>query len=449
MAYECPMLGNNNNSRPTIIENEKVEASEAEGTSSRNRPAVDVTRAQAMLAQLLSGEDAFNSEIPSSDPLFKAFATKRRKKNNGRVEEVKTLEYEMIYLNEVKEEQDFKLGPLSGEQEVQLRVLLSKYKSIFKEIGRTSVAQHEIYTEEEYLQMEEETYKLLIDYLTDLSDILYKNNKHNPSNPLRVVLRKEVQIVLIVLDAMHESAIGGHLGEKATIQKVCQRYHWPQMVSNIKHFMKVELDVNTYSTEEINGENLSLLIFARVLTLADNLNESRALAIGNIKRSQGKQVIDYNKRYKLHSFAIGDKVWQYKAKLDSRKGGKLEPKWHGPYWVHETFHNGSYKLRTLDGKVVAQSVHENIRTHIQRLAAALESDEVIILDRDCVILRTSGQEFLEQIVLPERKTSAGKIRENLHIYLQDLHRNEPSDLALPFENPGENWDEKLDLLCQK
>ncbi|CAG8841624.1 37373_t:CDS:1, partial [Gigaspora margarita] len=42
-----PMLrnNNNNNSRPTIIENERAEASE--GTSSRNRPTVDVNRVQA------------------------------------------------------------------------------------------------------------------------------------------------------------------------------------------------------------------------------------------------------------------------------------------------------------------------------------------------------------------------------------------------------------------
>ncbi|CAG8838359.1 12804_t:CDS:2, partial [Gigaspora margarita] len=45
-------------------------------------------------------------------------------------------------------------------------------------------------------------------------------NKHNPSNLLRVVQRKEVRLVL---EAMHESAIGGHLGEKATTQKIWQR----------------------------------------------------------------------------------------------------------------------------------------------------------------------------------------------------------------------------------
>ncbi|CAG8848339.1 19708_t:CDS:1, partial [Gigaspora margarita] len=41
-------------------------------------------------------------------------------------------------------------------------------------------------------------------------------NKYEPSNPLRIVLRKEVQNVL---ESMHESAIGKHLEERAITQK--------------------------------------------------------------------------------------------------------------------------------------------------------------------------------------------------------------------------------------
>ncbi|CAG8840189.1 13655_t:CDS:2, partial [Gigaspora margarita] len=55
-------------------------------------PTVDVNRVQAMLAQLLSGEDAFNSIIIPSDYIFETFAAKKRKKNDSEAEEVKTLE---------------------------------------------------------------------------------------------------------------------------------------------------------------------------------------------------------------------------------------------------------------------------------------------------------------------------------------------------------------------
>ncbi|CAG8646338.1 43660_t:CDS:2 [Gigaspora margarita] len=61
-------------------------------------------------------------------------------------------EYKTIYLNEEKEKEDFKLGLLMSMQEIQLRDLLATYKNIFQEesgqLGKTSIAQHEIYIEE-------------------------------------------------------------------------------------------------------------------------------------------------------------------------------------------------------------------------------------------------------------------------------------------------------------
>ncbi|CAG8741355.1 6495_t:CDS:2 [Gigaspora margarita] len=72
---------NNNNSRPTIIENKRAGVLEAEGTS--------IFKLKNASCE---GESAFNSKIPSSDSIFEVFTAKRRKKNNGRVEEVETPE---------------------------------------------------------------------------------------------------------------------------------------------------------------------------------------------------------------------------------------------------------------------------------------------------------------------------------------------------------------------
>ncbi|CAG8443254.1 1110_t:CDS:2 [Dentiscutata erythropus] len=51
----------------------------------------------------------------------------------------------------------------------------------------------------------------------------------------KVVRCEEVKIIL---DAIYGSAIGGHLGEAATIWKIRKRYFWPQMISEIKNFIK-------------------------------------------------------------------------------------------------------------------------------------------------------------------------------------------------------------------
>ncbi|CAG8726589.1 34175_t:CDS:2, partial [Gigaspora margarita] len=82
VSYECPTLGTNTNNNPRLAvnENERTRALKTKETSGQNRPTVDVNWAQAI------------SEIPSFDPIFEAFAAKRRKKNDGEAEEVETLE---------------------------------------------------------------------------------------------------------------------------------------------------------------------------------------------------------------------------------------------------------------------------------------------------------------------------------------------------------------------
>ncbi|GKF03267.1 hypothetical protein Tco_0030190, partial [Tanacetum coccineum] len=37
--------------------------------------------------------------------------------------------------------------------------------------------------------------------------------------------------------------------------------------------------------------------------------------------------------------------------------GKLGPKWEGPYRVTEAFENGSYKLQTMEDKIVPRTWH--------------------------------------------------------------------------------------------
>ncbi|CAG8445867.1 7862_t:CDS:2 [Scutellospora calospora] len=211
--------------------------------------------------------------------------------------------------------------------------------------------------------------------------ILYRRTKEELLKPLRVVQRNEVRIVL---DAIHGNAIdqGSHFNNRI-IADICaslsikhrmsSSYH-PQMNSQVERFnrtlcgilaknefvqlslfayrtarhgttkyepffltygrearLPVESEVETYPTEPANEEGEQLAIVARIVTLIDNLKEARAITLENIKRSQRKQILDYNSRHSLHSFSIGDKVWRYQAKLDSRKGGKLEPRWLGPY----------------------------------------------------------------------------------------------------------------------
>ena len=60
------------------------------------------------------------------------------------------------------------------------------------------------------------------------------------------------------------------------------------------------------------------------------------------------------------NFTIGDKVLYFKAAQDQTHSGKLNPKWKGPYYIHDILLNGAYKLRNLEGGILAVPVNGNL-----------------------------------------------------------------------------------------
>jgi hypothetical protein len=65
--------------------------------------------------------------------------------------------------------------------------------------------------------------------------LLYRKNKQNPDHPLRVVMQKDVEMIL---RAFHEDPFGGHLGVKRTQQKIAERYFWPDMLKHVYDYVK-------------------------------------------------------------------------------------------------------------------------------------------------------------------------------------------------------------------
>ncbi|CAG8802415.1 27808_t:CDS:2 [Gigaspora margarita] len=64
---------------------------------------------------------------------------------------------------------------------------------------------------------------------------------------------------------------------------------------------------------------------------------------------------------------------------------------------------------------------EAIRSSVQKLAVVLKYGELIILDCVCVTLYTTKEEVSEYVVIPEKRTLSGRIRENMCIYLNQIY----------------------------
>ena len=90
-----------------------------------------------------------------------------------------------------------------------------------------------------------------------------------------------------------------------------------------------------------------------MLKWADSINEK---ALKNITSVQQKQKKQYDAKHTLPTFKVGDDVWVYNSRKDTRQGGKLEYNWKGPYEVMEQTTRGTYRLKNKNGILLKQAV---------------------------------------------------------------------------------------------
>jgi len=120
-----------------------------------------------------------------------------------------------------------------------------------------------------------------------------------------------------------------------------------QLVYGRQATLTVELKVSTYEEEEVDA------LLKRTKEILENNDSLRAQH--RIKLLQGKRKQTENP----DRFKIGDKVLLHQTHLENSLSAKLEVKWIRPYFIHEVYEKSNYKLRTLEGKLLKNSVHGN------------------------------------------------------------------------------------------
>jgi Integrase core domain len=108
---------------------------------------------------------------------------------------------------------------------------------------------------------------------------------------------------------------------------------------------------------EYREENL----LDRLFELTTVLPEIR----GETQQEIQKQQVNQKKRHDskivvIQPYEIGDKVLVYEAAKQTSHTGKLNPRWKGPYYIHDRPYLGVYKLRTLEGKVVHTPINGSL-----------------------------------------------------------------------------------------
>ena len=67
----------------------------------------------------------------------------------------------------------------------------------------------------------------------------------------------------------------------------------------------------------------------------------------NIERAQERQKFNYDKKHLAPTFKLNDLILMKNMKNSHRMGGKLNPRWTGPYTILEVKPKGLYQLKSL------------------------------------------------------------------------------------------------------
>ncbi|GKA37832.1 hypothetical protein Tco_0724397 [Tanacetum coccineum] len=81
----------------------------------------------------------------------------------------------------------------------------------------------------------------------------------------------------------------------------------------------------------------------------DLIEEKREQAAIQEAKSKAKMEKYYNSKVRSTSFRPGDMVYRSNDASHAKDGGKLGPKWEGPYEVTESLGKGAYKLKDRNG----------------------------------------------------------------------------------------------------
>nr|GEY10979.1 reverse transcriptase domain-containing protein [Tanacetum cinerariifolium] len=118
-----------------------------------------------------------------------------------------------------------------------------------------------------------------------------------------------------------------------------------------KAIIPTEIEMPTYRTAAVdvvnNDEELRLNL--------DLLEERRERAAVCEARAKSKMMKYYNARVRGVAFKPGNFVYRSNDASHAVTGGKLGPKWEGPYEVTKALGNGAYKLRSTDRTVLPRT----------------------------------------------------------------------------------------------
>jgi hypothetical protein len=97
------------------------------------------------------------------------------------------------------------------------------------------------------------------------------------------------------------------------------------------------------------------------MKIIDDLPQARNRVKFRISEDQAKQKDRHDKNVKHYrTFQIGDQVLYFNVTLDHSHSGKFNPKWKGPFVIHQVLPHGAYKLAVNEGQLLPTPINGNL-----------------------------------------------------------------------------------------
>ena len=121
--------------------------------------------------------------------------------------------------------------------------------------------------------------------------------------------------------------------------------------------MRLPMDAEMMPVDDV--EDIEDSIEERIHALLQGRAGIFTEAERNIKAAQKVQKEHYDEKHQPQHIEPGTEVLLENTKQKQRKGGKLDPKWLGPYTVNRDLGKGVYELQNSHGKVLKTKANVN------------------------------------------------------------------------------------------
>ncbi len=123
--------------------------------------------------------------------------------------------------------------------------------------------------------------------------------------------------------------------------------------------MNTPLVLDMYKDISDDENELELTAQDHANLIGERLKTVRNEAQKNVAKAQERQKSYHDKKIKETKFKIGQQVLLYDSATQHTHGDKFRDIYKGPYYIHEVYDNGTYKLRENDGRVTKKVINGN------------------------------------------------------------------------------------------